>query len=51
MLDHSELLVVGECVADIVRLPDQAARVHPGGVPAIVAYGLGRLGHRRVLLS
>ncbi|KQX40768.1 carbohydrate kinase [Streptomyces anulatus] len=51
MLDHSELLVVGECVADIVRLPDQAARVHPGGSPANVAYGLARLGHRAVLLT
>ncbi|MGC5533725.1 carbohydrate kinase family protein [Streptomyces sp. SR-10] len=51
MLDHSELLVVGECVADIVRLPDEAARVHPGGSPANVAYGLARLGHRAVLLT
>lgn len=51
MLDHSALLVVGECVADIVRLPDQAARVHPGGSPANVAYGLARLGHRAVLLT
>ncbi|MFD5343890.1 carbohydrate kinase [Streptomyces anulatus] len=51
MLDHSELLVVGECVADIVRLPDQAVRVHPGGSPANVAYGLARLGHRTVLLT
>ncbi|MFD7674644.1 carbohydrate kinase family protein [Streptomyces anulatus] len=51
MLDHSELLVVGECVADIVRLPDQTARVHPGGSPANVAYGLARLGHRAVLLT
>ncbi|WP_371621898.1 carbohydrate kinase [Streptomyces sp. NBC_01116] len=51
MLDHSELLVVGECVADIVRLPDEAPRVHPGGSPANVAYGLARLGHRAVLLT
>ncbi|MFJ1789306.1 carbohydrate kinase [Streptomyces anulatus] len=51
MLDHSELLVVGECVADIVRLPDRADRVHPGGSPANVAYGLARLGHRAVLLT
>ncbi|MBQ1109411.1 MULTISPECIES: carbohydrate kinase [Streptomyces] len=51
MLDHSALLVVGECVADIVRLPAQAARVHPGGSPANVAYGLARLGHRAVLLT
>lgn len=51
MLDHSELLIVGECVADIVRLPDEAPRVHPGGSPANVAYGLARLGHRAVLLT
>ncbi|MFJ5049159.1 carbohydrate kinase [Streptomyces sp. NPDC088719] len=51
MLDHSELLIVGECVADIVRLPDEATRVHPGGSPANVAYGLARLGHRAVLLT
>ncbi|MFD4024402.1 carbohydrate kinase [Streptomyces sp. NPDC058576] len=51
MLDHSELLVIGECVADIVRLPDEAPRVHPGGSPANVAYGLARLGHRAVLLT
>ncbi|MFJ7414259.1 carbohydrate kinase [Streptomyces sp. NPDC098077] len=51
MLDHSELLIVGECVADIVRQPDEATRVHPGGSPANVAYGLARLGHRAVLLT
>ncbi|MFE7483907.1 carbohydrate kinase [Streptomyces sp. NPDC057552] len=51
MLDHSELLVVGECVADIVRQPDREDRVHPGGSPANVAYGLARLGHRATLLT
>lgn len=51
MLDHTELLVVGECVADIVRLPDQEDRVHPGGSPANVAYGLARLGHSPTLLT
>ncbi|POG45716.1 carbohydrate kinase [Streptomyces sp. ZL-24] len=51
MLDHSDLLVVGECVADIVRLPDEEDRVHPGGSPANVAYGLARLGHRATLLT
>ncbi|WP_299541864.1 carbohydrate kinase [uncultured Streptomyces sp.] len=39
-----ELLVIGECVADIVRRPDEADRVHPGGSPANVAHGLARLG-------
>lgn len=51
MPDHSELLVIGECVADIVQLPGEAPRVHPGGSPANVAYGLARLGHRAVLLT
>lgn len=51
MLDRSGLLVIGECVADIVRLPDAADRVHPGGSPANVAYGLARLGHGTTLLT
>ncbi|MER7726779.1 carbohydrate kinase [Streptomyces sp. NPDC096323] len=51
MLDSSGLLVIGECVADIVRLPDAADRVHPGGSPANVAYGLARLGHGTTLLT
>ncbi|MFJ4963183.1 carbohydrate kinase [Streptomyces sp. NPDC088729] len=51
MPDPLDLLVVGECVADIVRLPDEADRVHPGGSPANVAYGLARLGHRTTLLT
>ncbi|MBF9071095.1 carbohydrate kinase family protein [Streptacidiphilus fuscans] len=44
-------LVVGESVADIVRSPGRADVVHPGGSPANVAYGLGRLGHRPALLT
>ncbi|MFI8200315.1 carbohydrate kinase [Streptomyces sp. NPDC085942] len=51
MPDHGELLVIGECVADIVQLPGEAPRVHPGGSPANVAYGLARLGHRTTLLT
>ena len=51
MLDRVELLVVGECVADIVRLPDRADRVHPGGSPANVAYGLARLGRDTTLIT
>ncbi|MEV7602013.1 carbohydrate kinase [Kitasatospora sp. NPDC089797] len=38
------LLVIGECVADIVRTDGAPDRVHPGGSPANVAYGLARLG-------
>ncbi|WP_457028954.1 carbohydrate kinase family protein [Kitasatospora sp. P5_F3] len=44
-------LVVGESVADIVRAPGQPDIPHPGGSPANVAYGLGRLGHRVALLT
>lgn len=51
MPDPCELLVIGECVADIVRLPGEADRVHPGGSPANVAYGLARLGHDTTLLT
>lgn len=51
MLDRLDLLVIGECVADIVRLPGAADRIHPGGSPANVAYGLARLGHDATLLT
>ncbi|MDX2561025.1 carbohydrate kinase [Streptomyces sp. TX20-6-3] len=47
-------LVIGECVADIVRAPagsGAADRVHPGGSPANVADGLGRLGRDVTLLT
>ncbi|MEV8455995.1 carbohydrate kinase [Streptomyces sp. NPDC052095] len=51
MLDGFDLLVIGECVADIVRRPGLADRVHPGGSPANVALGLARLGHPTTLLT
>ncbi|MDX2729795.1 MULTISPECIES: carbohydrate kinase family protein [Streptomyces] len=51
MLDRLDLLVIGECVADIVRLPGAADQVHPGGSPANVAYGLARLGRNATLLT
>ncbi|MFE3941761.1 carbohydrate kinase [Streptomyces sp. NPDC059118] len=51
MLDRLDLLVIGECVADIVRLQGAADQVHPGGSPANVAYGLARLGHGATLLT
>ncbi|MFJ8129135.1 carbohydrate kinase family protein [Streptomyces hydrogenans] len=44
-------LVIGECVADIVRGPGAADVVHPGGSPANVAYGLARLGRPVTLLT
>nr|WP_024757112.1 carbohydrate kinase [Streptomyces exfoliatus] len=48
------ILVIGECVADIVRAPAGSGaddRVHPGGSPANVAYGLARLGRDVTLLT
>ncbi|MFJ1586341.1 carbohydrate kinase [Streptomyces sp. NPDC088197] len=47
----SDFLVIGECVADIVRTPGQPDVPHPGGSPANVAYGLARLGHATALLT
>ncbi|RGD62738.1 carbohydrate kinase [Kitasatospora xanthocidica] len=47
----SPVLVIGECVADIVRTSDAPDRVHPGGSPANVAYGLARLGRPATLLT
>ncbi|MGW0119733.1 carbohydrate kinase family protein [Streptomyces sp. NPDC003327] len=44
-------LVIGECVADIVRGADGTERVHPGGSPANVAHGLARLGREVTLLT
>lgn len=47
----SDFLVIGECVADIVRTPGQPDVPHPGGSPANVAYGLARLDHPTALLT
>ncbi|MFJ6619795.1 carbohydrate kinase [Kitasatospora sp. NPDC091335] len=47
----SPVLVIGECVADIVRSGEGPDRVHPGGSPANVAYGLARLGRPVTLLT
>ncbi|MFX4292394.1 carbohydrate kinase family protein [Streptomyces bohaiensis] len=47
----SAFVVVGECVADIVRRPGEPDRVHAGGSPANVAYGLARLGHDATLVT
>jgi fructokinase len=47
----TDFLVIGECVADIVRSPAGPDVTHPGGSPANVAYGLARLGHRAALLT
>lgn len=41
--DPSDVMVIGEALIDIVQTPDETTE-HPGGSPANVAYGLGRLG-------
>lgn len=45
-----EVVVVGEALIDIVESASGTTE-HPGGSPANVAYGLGRLGVRTVLLT
>jgi fructokinase len=47
----SDFLVIGECVADVVRTPGEPDATHPGGSPANVAYGLARLGRPAALLT
>ncbi|MEU7092306.1 carbohydrate kinase family protein [Kitasatospora aureofaciens] len=47
----SAVVVIGECVADIVRTDGAPDRVHPGGSPANLAYGLARLGRPAVLIT
>jgi len=44
-------LVIGEALIDVVRRPDGSRDEHPGGSPANVALGLGRLGRRVDLLT
>ncbi|MFF5897786.1 carbohydrate kinase [Streptomyces argenteolus] len=51
MPESPALLVIGECVADIVRRPGEPDRTHPGGSPANVAYGLARLGRDTTLIT
>jgi fructokinase len=46
-----DVLVVGEALVDIVQRADGTSTEHPGGSPANVALGLGRLGRRVSLLS
>ncbi|MDQ0676145.1 bifunctional ADP-heptose synthase (sugar kinase/adenylyltransferase) [Pseudarthrobacter siccitolerans] len=45
-----DVLVVGEALVDIVVSPRGTVE-HPGGSPANVAYGLGRLGADTALLT
>ncbi len=44
-------LVIGEALIDVVRTADGAVAEHPGGSPANVALGLGRLGRGVDLLT
>ncbi len=44
-------LVIGEALIDVVRTADGAVDEHPGGSPANVALGLGRLGREVDLLT
>lgn len=43
-------LVVGEALVDVVHAADGSIAAHPGGSPANVALGLGRLGREVALL-
>lgn len=43
-MGSSRILVFGESVIDLVEAPDRTRTPHPGGSPANVAVGLGRLG-------
>ncbi|MCU6480637.1 carbohydrate kinase family protein [Arthrobacter sp. A2-55] len=45
-----DVIVIGEALTDVVVTPD-GTRGHPGGSPANVAYGLGRLGVSTGLLT
>lgn len=45
-----DVVVVGEALVDIVVSPEGSVG-HPGGSPANVAYGLGRLGVKTALLT
>ncbi|WP_084039362.1 carbohydrate kinase [Demequina sp. NBRC 110053] len=44
-------LIIGEALVDVVRRTDGSTDAHPGGSPANVAIGLGRLGRSVELLT
>jgi len=48
---QAHALVIGEALVDVVRRPDGSVDAHPGGSPANVALGLGRLGRDVELLT
>ena len=49
MSEHA--LVIGEALVDVVMRTDGSVDAHPGGSPANVAIGLGRLGRDVELLA
>jgi len=49
--EERRALVIGEALIDVVRSSDGAVTEHPGGSPANVALGLGRLGRGVDLLT
>ena len=49
--EERRALVIGEALIDIVRRADGSVSEHPGGSPANVALGLGRLGRGVDLLT
>jgi len=51
MSTDARALVVGEALIDVVERADGSRAEHPGGSPANVALGLGRLGRRADLLT
>lgn len=50
-MTSNHALIVGEALVDVVVKPDGSSTSHPGGSPANVALGLGRLGRDVELLT
>lgn len=50
-MTSNHALIVGEALVDVVVKPDGSSTTHPGGSPANVALGLGRLGRDVELLT
>ena len=48
--ESADVVVIGEALIDVVTTSGGTVE-HPGGSPANVAYGLGRLGVRTSLLT
>ncbi len=50
-MTSNHALIIGEALVDVVVAPDGTSASHPGGSPANVALGLGRLGRDVELLT